>query len=85
MPTIAQIAAQVRPLIEEVDADRAEEERLSGVRVVDVPNVIRLRLLWHTGAIWEIEAERAPRRRVGHVNWRLLSTSTQDDLPKAVS
>ncbi len=55
------------------------------VRVVDVPNVIRLRLLWHTGAIWEIEAERAPRRRVGHVNWRLLSTSTQDDLPKAVS
>jgi DNA invertase Pin-like site-specific DNA recombinase len=55
------------------------------VRPVDVPSAVRLRLLWHTGAIWEIEAERAPKRRAGHVNWRLLSNGTQDELPEAVS
>lgn len=55
------------------------------VRGIDVPSAIRLRLLWHTGAIWEIEVERAPRRGRGRVNWRLLGTAAHDDLPKAVS
>ena len=56
----------------------------ASIRAIDVPSVVRLRVLWHTGAIWELEAERAPRRRAGHVNWRLLSTGAQDDPPKAV-
>ncbi len=36
MPSIAQIAAQVRPHIEEVQPDQAEQERRRGARVVDV-------------------------------------------------
>jgi molybdopterin/thiamine biosynthesis adenylyltransferase len=36
MPTVAQIAAQVRPLIKEVQPREAADERASGARVVDV-------------------------------------------------
>jgi hypothetical protein len=64
----------LRILIKEVSA-----------RAVDVPNALRLRVLWHTGAIWEIQVERPINRRYGRASWRLLSTGTNDDLPKAVS
>ncbi len=57
-----------------------------GVRVVDVPPGIRLRVLWHTGAISEIEVERPLSRRYGRIAWRLLSTTgTHDEWPQAVS
>ena len=69
MPSIAQIAAQVRPFIEEIGPDEAEQERRAGVRVVDV----REQSEWDgghipgaelipLGTVAQVAAERLPRK-----------------------
>ena len=57
-----------------------------GVRAVDVPFVLRLRVLWHTGAVTEIESERIHKLRGKRkIPWRVLATTVPDALPKPAS
>ena len=69
MPSIAQIAAQVRPFIKEVQPEEAARERESGVRIVDV----REQSEWDAGhipgahliplgTVAEVATERLPKK-----------------------
>jgi molybdopterin/thiamine biosynthesis adenylyltransferase len=69
MPSVAQIAAQVRPFIKEVQPEEAAQERDSGVRIVDV----REQSEWDAGhipgaeliplgTVAEVATERLPKK-----------------------
>jgi DNA invertase Pin-like site-specific DNA recombinase len=57
-----------------------------GVRAVDVPFVLRLRVLWHTGAVTEIESERVRKLKGKRkIEWRVVATTIPEAPLRTVS
>jgi hypothetical protein len=57
-----------------------------GVRAVDVPFALRLRVLWHTGAVTEIESERIRKLRGKRkIEWRMVATTIPEASPASRS
>ncbi len=57
-----------------------------GIRAVDVPFVLRMHVLWHTGAVTEIESERV-RKMKGErkIVWRIVATTIPEVSPRSAS